>query len=616
MDSRVLAAAEKAQPGREVSIHESVARLSRVRRTLAIGVSVAAALSLSASGALSAFAQDVSQSNSNGATTTVGSAAGSLLGIADPLVIPITVGTGLNLNGPTNVNVASQQDESGNQSNNKVVQTNSNQANTHVTDASNSLVKGGAIVIPVTIGAGANVNGPTNVNVLSQQDHSGNQMNSEIWQSNENSSNTVVTDNGTSVVGLGPVVIPVTIGAGLNLNGPTNINVLSQQDESGNQTNAKVWQSNSNHSKTVVKDDSTSAVKIAGPVVVPATVGVGANVNGPTNVNVASQQDQSGNQWGGKVWQSNTNSSKTVVDDDSSSVIKVLGPVVAPVTVGVGANVNGPTNVNVLSQQDESGNQWAEMVWQSNSNSSKTIVDDDSQSFIKVLGPVVAPVTVGVGANVNGPTNVNVLSQQDHSGNAWNSSVWQSNSNSSKTVVDDDSHSFLTILGPVVAPVTIGIGANINGPTNVNVLSQQDESGNSSSNQVWQSNTNSSQTVVHDDSDVFLRLLGPVVAPVTVGVGININCPTNINVLSQQDESGNCSSPPAKMKMKSAPPPSVTPASTSTAMVAATQMTPGFPATGFLASGAGKTLAALGFLVLAAIGAAGALALRRFRPLS
>src|SRR5207253_3319424 len=126
-----------------------------------------------------------------------------------------------------------------------------------------------------------------------------------------------------------------------------NVNVLSNQRNSGNQSGGGTSQSNHNRSTSVVNNQgATSAAPVSGPVVAPATVGVGTNANGPVNVNVLSNQRDSGNQSGGDPSQSNSNRSTTVVDNsgaDSAGLIS--GPVVAPVTVGVGTNANGPVNV-------------------------------------------------------------------------------------------------------------------------------------------------------------------------------------------------------------------------------------------------------------------------------
>ena len=51
---------------------------------------------------------------------------------------------------------------------------------------------------------------------------------------------------------------------------------------------------------------------------------------------------------------------------------------------------------------------------------------------------IIAPITIGLGENVNGPTNVSIGSVQEHSGNSSGGSVTQTNSNSSTTIVDVD----------------------------------------------------------------------------------------------------------------------------------------------------------------------------------
>jgi hypothetical protein len=123
---------------------------------------------------------------------------------------------------------------------------------------------------------------------------------------------------------------------------------------------ADVTQSNQNRSTTVVNNQGAHSVApVSGPIVAPASVGVGTNANGPVNVNVLSNQRNSGNQSGGGTSQSNHNRSFTFLDNsgaDSAGLIS--GPIiVVPVTVGVGTNLNGPLNVNVLSNQRNSGNQ-------------------------------------------------------------------------------------------------------------------------------------------------------------------------------------------------------------------------------------------------------------------
>src|SRR5205085_1196504 len=116
--------------------------------------------------------------------------------------------------------------------------------------------------------------------------------------------------------------------------------------------------------------------------------------------------------------QSNGNRSTAVIDNsgaDSAGLIS--GPVVAPVTVGVGTNANGPVNVNLLSNQRHSGNQSGD-VYQSNRNRSISWLDNSgADSAGLISGPIVAPVTAGLGTNLNGPVNVNLLSNQRHSGN-------------------------------------------------------------------------------------------------------------------------------------------------------------------------------------------------------
>ncbi len=244
--------------------------------------------------------------------------------------------------------------------------------------------------------------------------------------------------------------------------------------------------------------------------------------------------------------QSNQNSQTTLVGDSagvSFAGVGVAGPVVLDLVPQLGTNANGPINVNLLSNQDHSGNQGS--VEQENENHQATVVQDSSgaaAALVGVAGPVVAPVVPQVGTNLNGPINVNLLSNQDHSGNQG--SVEQENENHQATVVQDPSGAaaaLVGVAGPVVAPVVPQVGTNLNGPINVNLLSNQDHSGNQGS--VEQENENHQATVVQDPSGASTALIGvagPVVAPVVPQVGTNVNCPINVNVLSNQDHSGNC----------------------------------------------------------------------------
>ena len=59
------------------------------------------------------------------------------------------------------------------------------------------------------------------------------------------------------------------------------------------------------------------------------------------------------------------------------------------------------------------------------------------------------------------------------SASAFAADVTQSNHNRSTTVVNNQgAHSAAPVSGPIVAPVTVGVGTNANGPVNVNVLAR------------------------------------------------------------------------------------------------------------------------------------------------
>ncbi len=251
---------------------------------------------------------------------------------------------------------------------------------------------------------------------------------------------------------------------------------------------------------------------------------------------------------------------------------------------------------------------WAD---QSNDNSTTTSVIGGS--------PLVAPVTGAVQANLACPANVNVLGNQRSSGNCAPGP--QTNSNSSSTTVAGGDQSAGLVGGPIAAPVTAAGQVNLSCPVNVNVLSNQGDSGNCAPGP--QSNGNRADTHVTGSGQSAGLLGGPLVAPITAGVGLNVTCPTNVNVLSNQQASGDCidtisqtsaqesETPPSEIK-----PSAITsdvadtafsdtttfqPAAADVANTGFTEV-PGPPNTGAFAVGASSArLPALGLLVLAAL---------------
>jgi hypothetical protein len=561
MESRLLVC-PRGEPERPANLHESVRRLLRRRYLMAVGLSAAACIAL---GSSSALASDVTQSNDNGAATAVSGPSGlsvAGIGVAGPIVAPITLGGGLNLNGPTNVNVAGNQNKSGNADNETVTQSNSNHSTTAVDSPNGADAVGighaGVLVIPITLGGGVNENGPLNVNVLGNQNKSGNAVNDTVHQSNANSSTTVAdAPTGVAIAGIGqagPVVAPITGQLGVNLNGPTNINALGNQDESGNSVNNEVWQSNTNHSTTVADVPTGAAgtvIGVAGPIVAPVTGAIQVNENGPFNVNALSNQENSGNAVNGDVWQANRNSSFTSAEAPTGAAVSgigVAGPIVAPITPQVAGNVNGPNNFNGLSNQDPSGNAVNNSVHQANWNSAATFADAPTGiavAGIGVAGPIVAPITAAGQLNENGPLNGNLLANQQDSGNALNGDVWQSNVNQSLTAADVPTGvaaAGIGVAGPIVVPVTGQLAGNFNGPNNFNGLSNQEESGNALNDTVHQSNRNSSATFADEPTGAAVAgigVAGPIVAPITAAGQLNENGPLNGNLLSNQNESGN-----------------------------------------------------------------------------
>jgi len=177
---------------------------------------------------------------------------------------------------------------------------------------------------------------------------------------------------------------------------------------------------------------------------------------------------------------------------------------------------------------------WA---FQANDNSSATDATGGG------LGDaIVAPITAAVQANLGCPLNVNVAANQRDAGSCQPGD--QSNSNESATRAGVGSL--------LVAPVTAAVGANLNCPINVNVLANQRNSGNCVPGS--QSNANGAATYVGGGSPDILG--GPILAPITTGLGVNVTCPASVNVLSNQTGSGNClaDAPPAAAPTPDAPP--------------------------------------------------------------
>jgi hypothetical protein len=261
---------------------------------------------------------------------------------------------------------------------------------------------------------------------------------------------------------------------------------------------------------------------------------------------------------------------------------------------------------------------WAD---QSNDNSTTTNATGGA--------PVVAPVTGALQLNLACAANLNVLGNQAGSGSC--SPDAQANSNSSATTVGGDGVMGL-VAGTVVAPITAAVQANVNCPINVNVLSSQRSSGNCTPGP--QSNANTATTHVRTGGALADVLGGPIVAPITTGVGLNVTCPANVNVLSSQQGSGLCLDTPATSSVPDAPPsgPPVAPpagdsppadsvpvpadAPATTTMTADSQL-PGPPDAGATSVGqaVGRAVGrfpALGALVLVVLAGA-AMAVRRFQ---
>jgi hypothetical protein len=515
MVSRVAACPLEGEPNQPDSIHESVRRLLRWRYLLVAGVSVAAWVAIGSTSALAADRGHVHQSNTNTSTTAVDNNDGQSTGlVSGPIVTPVTVGVQTNLTGPVNVNALGNQSDSGNGPA-SVDQSNSN-ASTTVVDNHNAQSAGvlaGPVVAPVTVAVQTNANGPVNVNAGSNQANSGNGAADGVSQSNVNSSDTFVDNSGAQSTGVvsGPIVVPITLGVQNNIEGPLNGNLASNQADSGNGADGELRQTNVNHATTVLDNSGAQSTGVvSGPIVVPVTGQLGTNVSGPANVNALSNQSDSGNASGGATngadplggqlpqvpnapQQANVNESTTLVDNrraQSTALGGVAGPIVAPVTPQVGTNVAGPVNVNAGGSQANSGNGAVGDVRQGNFNGSFTALDNrDAQStaagVVAVAGPVVLPVSPQVGTNVNGPFNVNALSNQRDSGNGNTGGLEQVNGNSSFTWLDNAG-----------AQSTAGAIGGV-------------------------------------------AVAGPVVAPVSPQVGTNGSAPLDVNAASNQAASGN-----------------------------------------------------------------------------
>jgi hypothetical protein len=251
---------------------------------------------------------------------------------------------------------------------------------------------------------------------------------------------------------------------------------------------------------------------------------------------------------------------------------------------------------------------WAD---QSNDNSSATSTG--------VGGLLVAPITGALQVNLACPANINVLGSQSASGGCEPGS--QVNSSSSSTSVAGGPSAGV-VGGPVVAPVTASGQVNVSCPANVNVLSYQSNSGNCAPGS--QSNSNGAATHVSGGGDS----AGPVVSPITAGAGVDVTCPVNVNVLSDQWSSGNCvaadsqtstqgsEAVPSETSIGDTPgtfSSASTPAEMIASRVAGTAFTdtPGPPNTGaFTVAGVPAAFPALGLLVLAVLAAAATVARR------
>src|SRR5439155_12657108 len=146
------------------------------------------------------------------------------------------------------------------------------------------------------------------------------------------------------------------------------------------------------------------------------------------------------------------------------------------------------------------------------------------------------PVAAAVGTNVTCPLDVNVASDQRRAANCEAGD--QSNSGRGTTTVDGGGSRGGLVGGPIVAPVTGGFGLNVSCPAVVNVLSRQRDSANCAA--ADQSNSGQGSTSVNGGGSRGGLVGGPIVAPITGGIGLNLSCPAVVNVLSSQRDSANC----------------------------------------------------------------------------
>jgi hypothetical protein len=508
------------------------------------------------------------------------SAAAGLVGVAGPVVAPISPQIGTNLDGPVDANALSGQRDSGNGFAGDPMQVNADSAFTWVDNQNaqsdavgliGGVAAAGPIVAPISPQVGTNVSGPVNVDAASNQAGSGNGTAGDVMQDNLNGSFTWLGNQGAQsaaagigVVGLGfagPVVVPVAPQVGTDLNGPFDANVFSNQAASGDVTGPDPQQLNANGTFTFVDNGGAESdafglglvgVQAAGPVVAPISPQVGTDVTDLGNANVFSNQLDSGN-GAGNVFQSNFNGAFTWVNDegalsDSAGIgivdAAVSGPVVAPISPQVGTNLEGPVNAGVAGNQANSGNGGIGDPMQLNWNGSWTWVDSmnalsDANAVavgpiagaLAASGPIVVPVSPEVGTNVDGPVNVDALSNQLDSGNAAIGEVRQLNWDGSWTWVDSmnalsDANAVavapliaaaVPVSGPVVVPVSPQVGTDVNGPIGAGVAGNQVNSGNGGVGDPMQLNWNGSWTWVEDMGGQ--SAAGALaIAPVSLGV--------------------------------------------------------------------------------------------------
>src|SRR5205807_914939 len=162
------------------------------------------------------------------------------------------------------------------------------------------------IVIPVSPQVGTNLNGPVNGNLFSNAQDSENAGTGPVDQLNANSSFTWLDNEGAqsnafAVAAAGSLC---DSGAGsLAVAGPI---VATNQLDSGNASAGDVFQANVTRQFTGLNNEDAQsnsfaaaaallvggagAGAVSGPIVVPVSGQVGTNVNGPVNVNGASNQ--------------------------------------------------------------------------------------------------------------------------------------------------------------------------------------------------------------------------------------------------------------------------------------------------------------------------------------